>query len=638
MPRPVERGQRYIPAFDGIRALAVLAVIAYHINVPGAQGGMLGVGVFFTLSGYLITDLLLAHWDRFGNLGLGTFWLRRARRLLPALFLMLIVVSVWVAVFDAGQLAQVRRQVIAAALYVGNWSTIAQHGSYFSRFAAPLPLDHLWSLAIEEQFYLVWPWLLLLGVRVVRSRRRLALLALLGAAASAFVMGHLYHPGYDPTRVYEGTDTRAFALLIGAALAMVRPSRTAGGAAGPSGRVRPRWPGHRRPGRDRGPDLEDERVLDVPLPVGVRAALGGDRGVCRGGREPSQPARARSSAGGRCGGSASAPTASTCGSGRSSCSRTRTRPGSTVLRAAPEVAGTLLIASLSWKYVEEPIRQGALGRLWRRFRSHRAGSDPAGARRRSRASPSRRCSSRCSAWATSSPSPRPASASARPTRRHASLSASVKSRRVAQGGPGHHPPAKNGAAALATPPRPAQIVMSVGRLHRRLDLRGRDLNRLHPESEATPAGAARRRRRARRSIRRSRAPDRSSRPFEGFPNAATVALEHVRRGSTGCWILALGTNDVDNVAGGGVLGWSAGSQRMMSIIGNQPVLWVDLIALLQLRPLPGVLDAGLEQGPAQPCCALPQHARVRLGRPREDEMVHPRRHPLLLPRLRGADP
>ena len=163
MPRPLQSDRRYVPGLDGIRALAVVCVIAYHLNAPWAKGGMLGVGVFFTLSGYLITDLLLSHWRRHGDLGLAVFWLRRARRLLPALFLMLAIVSVWVALFDASQLAAVRRQVFAAALYFGNWSTIAQHGSYFSRFAAPLPLDHLWSLAIEEQFYLVWPWLLLLG-------------------------------------------------------------------------------------------------------------------------------------------------------------------------------------------------------------------------------------------------------------------------------------------------------------------------------------------------------------------------------------------------------------------------------------------------------------------------------------------
>src|SRR5436305_10916259 len=200
MPRPVEAGRSYIPGLDGLRAVAVMMVIAYHLNVPGASGGNLGVGVFFTLSGYLITDLLLAHRREHGSFGLARFWLRRARRLLPALFLMLAVVSVWVAVFDAGQLASVRRQVVAAALYVGNWSTIAQHGSYFARFATPLPLDHIWSLAIEEQFYLVWPWLLWLAVRAVRSAKRLALLTLIAAIASALGMGALYHRGYDPTR------------------------------------------------------------------------------------------------------------------------------------------------------------------------------------------------------------------------------------------------------------------------------------------------------------------------------------------------------------------------------------------------------------------------------------------------------
>src|SRR5947209_8515726 len=165
MPRPVEPGRSYVPGLDGIRAVAVMLVIAYHVGLPSAQGGMLGVGVFFTLSGYLITDLLLAHWSRHRSLGLKRFWLHRARRLLPAVFLLLVTVSVWVALFDASQLAPVRRQVVSAALYFANWSTIAQHGSYFARFAAPLPLDHLWSLSIEEQFYLVWPWILWLGVR-----------------------------------------------------------------------------------------------------------------------------------------------------------------------------------------------------------------------------------------------------------------------------------------------------------------------------------------------------------------------------------------------------------------------------------------------------------------------------------------
>lgn len=211
MPRPVAPGRRYVAGLDGIRAIAVLGVIAYHVNLPGAGGGMLGVGVFFTLSGYLITDLLLSYWGRHGTLGLGDFWLRRARRLLPALFLMLAAVSVWVALFDAGQLAAVRRQVVAAALYVSNWSTIEQNGSYFARFAPPLPLDHLWSLAIEEQFYLVLPFVVFL-----LPRRALAVALLLGIAAAPVLQ--FFWPGFH---AFVNAPWRADTLLSGAMLAFL---------------------------------------------------------------------------------------------------------------------------------------------------------------------------------------------------------------------------------------------------------------------------------------------------------------------------------------------------------------------------------------------------------------------------------
>jgi peptidoglycan/LPS O-acetylase OafA/YrhL len=228
MPKPVEKAQRYMPGLDGLRALAVLAVIAYHLQPGWAQGGLLGVGMFFTLSGYLITDLLLGQRDAVGHLRLGNFWLRRARRLLPALFLMLAVVVAWVTLLDRSQLPDLRGDVLAAALYVSNWWNIFRNASYFSNFGPPPPLDHLWSLAVEEQFYLVWPFLLWLGLRYVRGRYRLAVLTLVGAALSATAMALLYQPGVDPTRVYEGTDTRAFGLLVGAALAMVWPSRSLG--------------------------------------------------------------------------------------------------------------------------------------------------------------------------------------------------------------------------------------------------------------------------------------------------------------------------------------------------------------------------------------------------------------------------
>jgi peptidoglycan/LPS O-acetylase OafA/YrhL len=253
MPRPVRSDQKYLPGLDGLRALAVTAVIAYHLGYGWAQGGLLGVGVFFTLSGYLITDILVGQFAASGRVKLGDFWMRRARRLLPALFVMLAVVTVWVNAFNRAFVPGYRGDVVASGLYVNNWWYIFQHDSYYSRFAPPAPLDHLWSLAVEEQFYLVWPWVVLAMVLLAgwmmkrrrvrllgpgahvetganeflsgRARWAMAAVALVLAAASAIEMAMLYHPGYDPTRVYEGTDTRAFGLLIGAAVAMVYPTR-----------------------------------------------------------------------------------------------------------------------------------------------------------------------------------------------------------------------------------------------------------------------------------------------------------------------------------------------------------------------------------------------------------------------------
>jgi len=230
MPEPVRRDQRYMPGLDGLRAVAVLAVIAYHLGFGWAPGGLLGVGVFFTLSGYLITDLLLAG-PLSGRGRLRDFWFARARRLLPALFVMLVVVVLWVVLLGPAQSPQFGKAVAAVALYVSNWQLIFQHVSYFARFGPPSPLNHLWSLGVEEQFYILWPLLLVVGIRFVRERStrlglrpRLAAVTLVLAAASAAEMALLYHPSFDPSRLYFGTDTRAFELLAGAALAMVWPS------------------------------------------------------------------------------------------------------------------------------------------------------------------------------------------------------------------------------------------------------------------------------------------------------------------------------------------------------------------------------------------------------------------------------
>ncbi|MDQ7096776.1 acyltransferase family protein [Desulfosporosinus sp. PR] len=236
-----------MPGLDGLRALAVFAVIAYHLNLKWAPGGLLGVCLFFVLSGYLITDLLAVQWSSTGRIDLKDFWLRRARRLLPALFVMLAGVVAWVALFAPERLTSLGEDVLAAVFYVSNWWLIFHQVSYFVSFGPPSPLGHLWSLAVEEQFYLIWPLLLWLGLRYVPRRRqvykinsqedtkfglryipqwgRLVVLPLAGVLASGIAMALIYQPGTDPSRVYYGTDTRAFALLIGAALALVWPSR-----------------------------------------------------------------------------------------------------------------------------------------------------------------------------------------------------------------------------------------------------------------------------------------------------------------------------------------------------------------------------------------------------------------------------
>ncbi|TQK63728.1 peptidoglycan-N-acetylmuramate O-acetyltransferase [Brevibacillus sp. AG162] len=226
MPEPIKgSSSRYMAGIDGLRALAVLAVIIYHLNYDWAPGGLLGVGIFFVLSGYLITDLLIAEWNRNGRLDMKDFWLRRARRLLPALFLMLFVVMAGVAIFSPAQLDTIRGDVGAAVLYVSNWWLVFHDVSYFEKFGPPSPLGHLWSLAVEEQFYVIWPLVLALGLRFLKRRGPIMIITLALAALSAISMAVLYEPGLDPSRVYYGTDTRVFGLLIGAALAMMWPSR-----------------------------------------------------------------------------------------------------------------------------------------------------------------------------------------------------------------------------------------------------------------------------------------------------------------------------------------------------------------------------------------------------------------------------
>ena len=203
---------------DGLRALAVAAVILYHLGSGIVPGGFIGVDVFFVISGYLITGLLVREKDSYGRIRLAGFWMRRARRLLPALGLVVVVSASAALVIGGNPLVHLGRQVLGAATFSSNWLSIAAAQKYFDE-TTPELFRNLWSLAVEEQFYLVWPLLILL-VLAVRSRPARVFIVLAIAVASAAAMTILAAAG-DPTRVYYGSDTHSFGLAIGAALAIL---------------------------------------------------------------------------------------------------------------------------------------------------------------------------------------------------------------------------------------------------------------------------------------------------------------------------------------------------------------------------------------------------------------------------------
>ncbi|MBH0346808.1 MULTISPECIES: acyltransferase family protein [Bacillus] len=224
MTKPFKKNSRYMVGLDSLRGLAILGVILYHINFNWMPGGFLGVTVFFVLSGYLITDILAMEWKRNKRIDLKKFWLSRARRLLPGMLVMLVITLAWITIFHSSLLEKMRGDSLAALFYVSNWWYIYHKLSYFDNFNQISPLNHFWSLAVEEQFYVVWPFIISLGLYYINKQSRMILLICLGAFASALAMAILYEPGVDPSRIYYGTDTRAFSLLIGAVLALVWPS------------------------------------------------------------------------------------------------------------------------------------------------------------------------------------------------------------------------------------------------------------------------------------------------------------------------------------------------------------------------------------------------------------------------------
>ena len=558
-----------MPGLDGLRALAVLAVIAYHLQLGWAPGGMLGVGVFFTLSGYLITDLLLGQHEATGTIRLADFWRRRARRLLPALSVLLAVVAAWVTLLDRPQLSALRGVVLAAVGYVTNWWLIAQHSSYFAQFGPPSPLGHLWSLAVEEQFYLVWPWLLWLGLRWARgrpgTRSRLAAATALLAALSAIEMAMLYRPGYDPTRIYDGSDTRAFALLIGAALAFVWPSR------------------HLRGGITSGA----RRILDGAGVTGLAVIVAL---ICwtneysaflyRGGMVLLSVATALVVA------TAASPASRigrALGWGPLRWLGVRsygiylwhypiivlTTPASgrdTLARGALQVAASIGVAELSWRYIEEPVRRGAIGRYLARARA--AQWDLRAARRRVWV-PVAGAAVVCvlagagltgavpvkSAAASSSPHPVPSNTRAATHRTSAPAAASGPARSSCRSVVHIGDSTSDGLISPDYLPDPRQRIAAqyaqVGATRLITEISGG------------------------RSIVET---------IDGQPNAYTVAQQLVADGYRGCWVLALGTNDTADVYVGSAVSQAARIKRMMSVIGNQPVMWVNVRSLLTSGP------------------------------------------------------
>ncbi|MBK5220241.1 MAG: acyltransferase [Thermoleophilia bacterium] len=567
MPEPVKRNQRYMPGLDGLRAIAVLAVIAFHLDFGWAPGGLLGVGIFFTLSGYLITDILLAQMAKIGKIKLGGFWLARARRLLPALFVMLAIVVAWVTIFGPAQAQQFRDSVLASVFYVNNWQQIFGDVSYFARFGPEQPLNHLWSLAVEEQFYIVWPFLVLLGVKLVREtplpsgvRPRLALLTLGLAFASVVLMAVLYAPSLDPSRVYYGTDTRASELLFGAALAMIWPSRKL------SRRI--------TPGARKTLDLLGVvGLLVIFLMVWRTGEL--STFLYRGGFVVLSLATVLV---------LMACTHPACRLGVILGVRplrwvgvrsygiylwhlpiivltSPTGPhGPSLTRAALQFAAILGVSALSWKFVEEPIRHGAIDRFFARRRARGWGWQTI--------SPPGRAAVIASGLvlviaiagmagvnsATEGADARVAEATAKGTTKPPPLTAKQAAESTKSSCEKVIHIGDSTSEGLDSPeylPIPSQ----------RIDAQYEDVGSKEEILEISGA----------RSIEEQ---------FEGEPNAQEVAAAWKAEGFKGCWVLALGTNEAANVAAGSTVGERERIDKMMAIIGDEPAMWVNVRSLV----------------------------------------------------------
>jgi peptidoglycan/LPS O-acetylase OafA/YrhL len=529
--------------------------------------------MFFTLSGYLITDLLLSSYARTGRLPLREFWARRARRLLPALLVMLAVVSAWITVAHRAALPGLRGAVLSAVGFVGNWWLIVQNVSYFDRFAPPTPLGHLWSLAVEEQFYLVWPWVLLGALWLARRRRQrgqvypgLAVAAFGLTAASAVWMALLYQPGFDNTRAYDGTDTRAFGFLVGAALALVWPSQRLNGpvAAGK------RW------------------ALDAAGATGLAAIValivGTDEYspvLYRGGLVALSVATAVVVA-------VAAHPASWLGRALGSgplrwlgvrsygiylwhlpvivLTGAAIDTGRVDLpRAGLQIGASIGLAALSWRYVEQPIRHGALGRLCRRRRRLAiicgwAWTVPTAA--------VAVVSTACVGLADS-PSPTSGAESASTstgitvTAPKTPPTTNVPSRRPTANArrPSAVPVATSCATVTHVGDSTSDGLVDPNYLPNpadRIDAQYRRVGATTEHIEITGGT----------SILETAEP--------GEVNTYQVASGLLSRGVRGCWVLALGTNDTADVFVGSALDRVGRIDKMMTLLAGQPVLWVNV--------------------------------------------------------------
>ncbi len=556
-----------MPGLDGLRAIAVIGVVLYHLKFGWAEGGLLGVGVFFTLSGYLITDILLNQVNR-GGIRLKSFWLARARRLLPALFVMLIVVMAWVTLIGPHQPADFRAAALSAAAYFNNWWLIFHHVSYFERFAPPSPLNHLWTLSVEEQFYILWPFLLMLGLRFVPElknatgvRPRLAGVTLIAALCSGVLMAVLYHPSLDPSRVYYGTDTRALELLIGAALAMVWPSRRLHARITPQARR----------------TIEATGVVGLAVIAlmfwrtsefspflyrGGFALLG--LGSVLAVASLTHPAS-------RLGPIVGCKPMRWIGE-RSYGIYLWTLPivvltspqashGPSVVRAILQVAAILTVAELSWRYIENPIRHGALGRLWTQWK--------AGGWRRERVTPR--------GWAVVTAGALVVTVAIAGL---AGVGVSDNSNAIGAEPVAKTITAKNvKRAPLATS---CEAVVHIGDSTSEglvsseyLPDPKQQISAQYARVGATTqhfeiAGA--------RSIYEN---------FEGEPNAQEVAEAWKNEGFKGCWVLAMGTNEAADVAVGSKFTYDDRIDSMMSTIGEEPVMWVNVKSLVTSGPYAG---------------------------------------------------